>query len=281
MERPLRCITRIQGGIGNQLFCYAHGSAVAERLGAELVLDVSELDRGDLYGRRFELGSLGVTAPRISSTLLGGPAGRLVRPLFRRAFGSRIYREPAVPPDVKGVPWIYLDGYWQADAGINLRQRQLRERINVQERLLSETTRALSKRLAADRAIGVHLRSYGEEKFASRRTTPGPAYYAAALERLFAEFGPRPVFVASDIPRASLPFPDAIRRHLVETGERSPLEDLHLLRNCAFHVLCNSSFGWWGAFLAESACTYYPHRAGYFHYPSPAHGWRVIADAAS
>jgi hypothetical protein len=276
----MRCITRVQGGLGNQLFCYAYGSGVADRLGAELVLDVSDLEHGDGYGRRFDLDRLGVSVRRVSSPWLAGPIGRIARPLLRRAFRRRVYREPRVPGvRVPSEPWIYLDGYWQADPGINDRREELRNSIMVEPSLLSESVRALAVRLWHERAIGVHVRTYEEEKVAARRTTPSRRYFSNALERIFAEFGPRPIFVASDRPLQDPDFPTALQARVIDPAcSRSQYEDLQLLRSCAYHVLSNSSFGWWGAFLAESACTYYPANAGYFHYPAPARGWRVVAD---
>ena len=278
---PLRCITRVQGGLGNQLFCYAHGRAIAAQLGAELVLDISELQRGDLYGRLFELDRVGVRAQTLSSPWLAGIKGRVARRALGTLFRKRVFREPESPvKDAVASRWLYLDGYWQDDIRISAHRRDLMAEIVIAPELLGAPAKALGERLRAEGAIGVHLRSYREEKVRARRSVPGPGYYIASLEQLFAEFGPRPVFIASDVPLGGVDLPRAVRERLVDAGDaRSQYEDLFLLRQCSYHVLSNSSFGWWGAFLAESISTYYPANAGYFHYPRPAQGWRVISES--
>jgi hypothetical protein len=275
-----RCVTRVQGGLGNQLFCYAQGRRVVDQFGGELVLDISGLERGDTYGRRFELPQVGIRCATLTSQWLADPQGRLIRRVMRTLFRRHVYREPAVPTRGATLPdWIYLDGYWQADPEINNQRAALCREIDVAPLLQSRDTIALAARLTAERGIGVHMRSYREERVAFRRSVPSARYFFDGVERIFAEYGSRPVFVASDESFQPGEAPKAIRDCLVPVPrQRSQFEDLHLLRSCSFHVLCNSTFGWWGAFLAESVCTYYPRNAGYFHYPAPAHNWRVIPD---
>jgi hypothetical protein len=280
-DRPI-CVARVQGGLGNQLFCYAHGRRVAALLDRELVLDVSELTAGDLYWRRFELPKLGVVCRTFSSRWLAHPWGRVTRRLIRPVVARRVYREPRTPdPAAEVLPrWIYLDGYWQHDAGINDQREDLVREIAVPPAMLSPAATNLARRLGMDGAIGIHLRSYAEEKVAERRQVPTPSYFLAAIDCLISEFGRRPIFVATDDSSKLLQAaPAHVKKLLVERPSAlTQFEDFQLLRACALHVLCNSSFGWWPAFLSSSARVYYPANAGFFHYPSPARGWSVIPD---
>ena len=60
------------------------------------------------------------------------------------------------------------------------------------------------------------------------------------------------VVVVSDDPewcRTTLDFPTRVR---VISEELSGAEQLHLLALCQHHVLSNSSFSFWGAWLAET-----------------------------
>ena len=159
--------------------------------------------------------------------------------------------------------------------------RSLRESITVAPSVLSPVAKALEARFVKESPIGVHFRSYQEEKVPARRSVPSPAYFRLAVERLFAEIGARQIFIASDAGVTNGWLPASLSEHVVTLPTKlSHYEDFQLLKTCKYHVLCNSSFGWWAAFLADARCVYYPQDHGYFHYPQPAQGWRLLSDPA-
>src|SRR5208282_5069216 len=63
-------ITRLNGGLGNQMFQYAAGRALAERLGVPLKMDLSEFETYLL--RRFELDQFTINAGIATSEELAG-----------------------------------------------------------------------------------------------------------------------------------------------------------------------------------------------------------------
>ncbi|MFH0890686.1 MAG: alpha-1,2-fucosyltransferase, partial [Candidatus Liptonbacteria bacterium] len=68
-------VVKLQGGLGNQMFQYALGRAVSNRLGTELVLETSYYDESP--NRQFELDKFNIKAAVKKTSLTGKIFGRL------------------------------------------------------------------------------------------------------------------------------------------------------------------------------------------------------------
>jgi hypothetical protein len=116
--------------------------------------------------------------------------------------------------------------------------------------------------------IAVHVRRGDYLTSAERHPVCSEAYYRAAL----AELPDGNVVVFSDDPawcREHLSWmrPQAVLGHPVTFPlPESPLDsnpdhlDLFLMAHCRHHVIANSSFSWWGAFLSGNPAPVHPRR---------------------
>ena len=277
-------IMQMTGGLGNQLFQYASGRALAERLGEPYALDISHYDgpqRTPEYGqfrRSFKLPHFKIGAPiateqdiyrvrdkrranlvnKLARSLAGRVSSRLLADLHRG-----IYLEPAEfrfdPnwPRLRGE--VYLVGYWQnpryfADVAATLRAEFVPRDDAIVTRA-REMLRGLREGATPGTPlIALHVRR-GDLAYASEilknKTVYGPAvpgeYYHAAAER----FDPQSSFVIfSDDPewcKANL----KLANFRVVEGQ-SDLEDFALMRLCDHFIIPNSSFSWWAAWLCEN-----------------------------
>lgn len=255
-------IARLLGGLGNQLFQYAAARAVALRHREELRFDISGF--ASLPGRSYRLHHFGIEGRPLEgeelSTLgvegLHSPWGQLKRKLGLRPkmpiitephfhFDSRLEQAPA---------HCYLSGYWQSPryfAGIG---PHIRREFQVRGPL-SERTLDLAQSIAASESVAIHVRRgdyISNPTAASVHGTCGSAYYATA-ERLLLENRPRvQAFIFSDEPEWAasnlrLAMPATFVDH--NPPDRD-YEDLHLMAQCKHHIIANSTFSWWGAWLA-------------------------------
>jgi hypothetical protein len=232
------------GGLGNQLFQAALGVALADAHGAEVIY----VDNGfqfDSFGRKLHLArfvnlKLDVVA---RERLLG-------LPLVREAdYGPEVYGEL-----LRNYPALVFEGYFQNERFFLGRHAPIKAAFQFQVR--PEIERA-GEALRSSGAIGIHVRrsEYGFLGLASA------AYYINAIADIRREIGPAPVACFSDEPnfcRAVFSSIPDLTVHAPDTDD--PLEDFHLLSRCAHHVIANSSFSWWAAWLGqgENSIVYAP-----------------------
>ena len=145
---------------------------------------------------------------------------------------------------------VYLDGFWQSEDYFKEHEQLIREDFTLHSHL-SQTGATLSKEIAHDTSVSMHVRR-GDYVNSTFMYSHGPDMYEKAIEIITREIGDVRIFVFSDEPdwcEANLRFdyPMMVVRH--DDGLDHSLEDLRLMSLCDHHVVANSSFGWWGAWL--------------------------------
>lgn len=257
-------VARIEGGLGNQLFQYAAARSLADRLGCGLSLDLRGLAENG--NRPYQLDLYGVRAEIAGAELLDG------LPDWQSSRRGRIQCILA-----QSLPWVfsfpgfwpssfafdtrfssikrpvYLVGYWQSEKYFAWNRARVLQDIQLKEPILQTNSTLASIRNS--RSVALHIRrgDYVTNAAASQfHGLCSLSYYQSAVQALQRQFSDIHVFVFSDEPewaRANLRL--EVPTHYVE--ENSGHIDLELMRQCQHHVVANSSFSWWGAWLCESA----------------------------
>jgi hypothetical protein len=258
-------VTRIRSGLGNQLFGYAAGRALAHRLGTSLILDCRNPDRPvylDRYAVNARFLRNGPSNVRDRYAKLQRRYGTVVAEIHRlfprttRVEGQlfRVFeeRQPFTYGQefgsVKGA--IYLNGYWQsfryADEVLPIIRAELQPRADLTERNMRwhETIRRLGN------SICVHVRrgDYLKTAFGLCSAT----YYKNAAAVMRERVGNDATFFvfSDDLPwcRDQLPINDAV---FIEGNADDPVDELRLMAACRHHIIANSTFSWWAAWLGH------------------------------
>lgn len=241
---------QVSGGLGNQLFQYAAARAVAIRCDAELVLDLSFYHGG--RHRSFELNQFPIQAK--SRTL---PKGKL-RATFTRLLSSlvreRQYREKAFhySPEIEQIdaPTVLI-GYFQSHKYFAGHENHIRTELEPPE-LEGNDNRRLAEAISSQKSTILHVRRGDYVTNPKAKKTFAECtidYYRRALDHLPTD---SPVFVFSDdIPWAKQNLNLADSSVFVGDGKpRSGIADLKLMSLGYHHIIANSTFSWWGAWLA-------------------------------
>lgn len=237
------------GQLGNQLFQYATLRAVSDSLGYEMRVPM-RLDAPKKSGL-FELGPLSLACAPLAQDD--------VRMLKHRY----VEKTHAFDPGVFAVSdWTDLCGFFQTEKYFkHLRQELLRE-FAFRDPIDSYASRYVGAvRLRSDGAplVAVHVRRGDYLRKGDRFRVLSAAWYRRAMET-FA--GSKPVFLFfSDDPDwcvasfggardpESVPGPQSILH--VSTPDH--WHDLAVMTRCDHFIIANSSFSWWGAWLAQHA----------------------------
>lgn len=263
-------ISNLIGGLGNQMFQYACGLACAQDSGQQLKVSLDQFETYTLHQgaelvRVFEA-PLQLATQDDLNALLGWQA----RPLMRRLLGRPGWRALAKSSFVTEPSltyWdglaerirrpCYLHGYWQSERYFahhaDLVRRHFRFRL-----AMSSTNQGIAERIANGNSISLHVRRGDYASNAKNLRVHGLCsmqYYAAALDHLLARVPSATIYAFSDDPdwvraefQSRLPRLEVIAHN---KGADS-FNDMRLMSLCQHHIIANSSFSWWGAWLNPS-----------------------------
>ncbi|WP_343652608.1 alpha-1,2-fucosyltransferase [Herbaspirillum sp.] len=250
-------VTEIVGGLGNQMFQYAAGRALSLRLGVPLTLDISAYER-------YVLHAFGLNHFAINAKLQKGRPKTLFDRFLRR-MGWRtpptVLREASMEVDPRFFALegeVRLEGYWQSETYFSEVAEQLRKDFAFPPCSDPQNAEWFARIQADDRSISLHVRrgDYITNKQANAvHGTCGLDYYQRAIDHLAQRIGTDMRFyIISDDPawtaeNLKLPF-DAF--YISHNGPDKNYEDMRLMSACRHHVIANSSFSWWGAWLNPS-----------------------------
>jgi len=264
-------IIRMTGGLGNQMFQYALYLKL-KSMGKEVKLD----DRTEYVlsnARPIMLWAFGITYPAASEEEINKITDgflyfshRIRRKIFGRK--SKEYMENACnfdPVVLKKEP-AYLTGYFQSEKYFEDIKKEVREAFTFRPVIFDSITEELKQKIETYRneidnslAISIHIRrgDYLEntEVYGGNCT---PQYYEAAISRMREWFPDAVFFVFSNDDDWTIQWCKEQEHKynmrfvaVTDTPEELGYLDMYLMSRCRHHVIANSSFSWWGAWLNE------------------------------
>ena len=268
-------IARIEGGVGNQMFQYAMARRIAQLNRSELKLDIGWFTTQ--AKREYELHRFNIVAEIADegdvSSLLGAGAMRSVCNLVerfkpydrRRLITERSFRFNERFGQIGGP--AYLQGYWQSPLYFSGIEELLRREFTLKEPL-SIPAQRIQTDISNVTSVGVHFRRgdyLTDVSVASKHGTCALTYYIGSMQIVIDKFPHAVFFCFSDDQgwvRKNVKFPGAVVFVDLPPG-RGSVEELFLLSQCEHHIISNSTFGWWGAWLGrmdKDALTLAPKR---------------------
>lgn len=259
-------LVQLSGGLGNQLFQYAHGRSLAVANGDELLLDLSQLQESQrpdtpTTPRVYELHRYNVKATVAAPAIVqrfrksiesGGRKRRLMNWLRNMHVMKEGVGEYC--PLLRGN--TYVLGTWQSESYFRDVRHLLDTELRLRVPLSAETQRSLT-RIESVNAIAIHFRRgdyvTNPDTTAFHGVCP-PDYYRNGIAYM-REKVENPVFFvfSDDVPaiRGELSGVSDVVFPAANPPERGH-EDLALMAACKHHIIANSSFSWWGAWLAQT-----------------------------
>jgi hypothetical protein len=257
-------ILHLSGGLGNQMFQYAFGRATAKKLGAELKLELTDptliIHNGFELERVFNIQASGATEADIQA-VLGMYRYRLIRKAFKVSGVSKIFKSPTIEephfhysPEMLAIPdRSYINGYWQSEKYFLEIESEIRSDFNF-KLPMSRQNADLAEIISQTNSVSLHVRRNDFAKNSKINSTHGLCslkYYQAAIRYIAGRVERPSFFVFSDDAtwvksNLKIDFPCEFVEH--NQGSES-YNDMRLMSLCQHHIIANSSFSWWGAWL--------------------------------
>ena len=264
-------IIRMTGGLGNQMFQYALYLKLCS-MGREVKFDdITEYELDN--ARPVMLWAFGLTYPRADQEEINKITDgflKLSHRIRRKLFGRKSleYQEKNCnyDPQVLQRDPAYLTGYFQSEKYFMDVKEQVRRAFTFSEGIWKGQDEEIRRKMQnflgqiqGCESVSVHVRRGDylekEEIYGGICTE---AYYKSAIEYMQRKRKESRFFLFSNDPEWVREWVNANYRGdnrfvIIEgTQEETGYLDLFLMSRCKNHIIANSSFSWWGAWLDEN-----------------------------
>jgi hypothetical protein len=258
-------ITRISGGLGNQMFQYAMAKAMAKKNGDNFKLDISFYPQQAL--RKYELNLFNIEeniATEGDSKELRGREGLLFK--IKNKFGIHTKRPLTYIKekiewlsifqkdtcDLKGD--IYLDGFWQHENYFKDIKSEISKEFTLKQQISNEAKEYLSD-IQKSQSISLHVRrgDYVQNIHTNRiHGTCDLEYYNKSIEHINNKINSPIFFIFSDDMSWCQENFNFLDNKVFVDDTQTAFDDLELMQNCKHNIIANSTFSWWGAWLNKN-----------------------------
>lgn len=267
-------IVRLQGGLGNQMFQYAAGLAASSKRDVPLKLDMTAYGlaagRSKVQGRfdrapdilDFEIAA-SLASDREIEQARYVPFGQLGEKLRQFKYKYLVnYYVGHVEGVLSAYRGRYMDGYFQTERCFIEASVDVRHVYRLKHSLVDAVQPALGRMNDIGTTVSIHVRRGDFVKSEANRLVLNVCdrrYYEHAISYLRSRIGEFvPVIFSDDLEwvRNNLNFGlGAIfaDRFGSEDGRKpTTSQELILMSRCSHHIIANSTFSWWGAYLNAS-----------------------------
>lgn len=257
-------VVKLIGGLGNQLFQYAAGLSLANAKNTELGLDISGFEKYKLFS--YALSNFKISAQIINPS---GAAPSKKKWSFVLDFVKMILKKDtyqsnyvtessfafnenffSLPDDV------YLDGYWQSEKYFLSIKDDIRREF-VPKSWHSTHSKKYIEQISTSNSVSVHVRrgDYVSNPTANKiHGSLSLSYYMRASQYIM-EKQEDPIFYifSDDLEWCKKNLILEANVHYVSTfGEPDGfIDEFRLMSMCKHHIIANSTFSWWSAWLGE------------------------------
>ncbi|MFK7840344.1 MAG: alpha-1,2-fucosyltransferase [Bdellovibrionales bacterium] len=244
----------LSGGLGNQMFQYASGLALAKHNSTALKLDLSEF-------LHYPLRSYMLNCYKLSDEVKfnAGIKFKWLQKIKNRLPDPNKYTEPHYhydPNFFEAKDGFSVTGYFQSENYFKAIENDIRDHFTIKENLSSSSANIEKQIKAAKHAVSLHVRRGDYVSDTKTQKVHGSAsedYYKSAVGHLIEKLGEDIHFFifSDDTQYAQSNFDFCQQKTIVSGNDDAPHEDMYLMSQCHHNILANSSFSWWGAWLNE------------------------------
>jgi hypothetical protein len=272
---PNKITAHLMGGLGNQMFQYAVARSIAYNNDIPLYLDThTGFYRDRIYKRKYELFHFPIKAQVVKS--------RYSIPFWNMAFRKKILKQEyklinksifnnsIIENQLNFIPEIanyriekttWMHGYWQSEKYFDnikdLIAKELMPPIPKDEKFLE-----IAKLMNSCNSVSIGVRLFEEVPEINKEGVGGLTdieFFNISAHKMNKNLESPEFFVfcttnSPELKKLDLPGKVHILTH--ENGYDGTMARLWLMTQCKNHIIANSSFYWWGAWLSESNNNY-------------------------
>lgn len=253
---------KLQWGLWNQMFQYALAFTLSKEQNEAIVMDGYFLENrfvwADWTFRHYELEVFGI---KKIYTLQHSFFRRFLHPIFtyliRKIQKGELYIKEEQGRFISIFPqWAYLDGWFQSYKYFEKHKDDLREILTVKTPISQKNQEILDLISSVGKgSVSLHVRRWDYVSLDAASKWHGVCsigYYESAIVSMKNTIENPTFFVFSDDIewcKQNIIFPAWTNAHYIDHNGSAGHEDMRLMYSCAHHIIANSSFSWWWAYL--------------------------------
>ena len=255
---------KLMGGLGNQLFQYAAAKALSLKHNTQLYIDTSflEADPKNAYTKRqYELDCFVIQAKKLPTEMI-----KKIEFLQGKSILNNIRKKIGIKDSIttyleQGHQFnhqfnlltdnTHLSGFWQSELYFNSISDTIRKEITVKSEFINGIEHYIEL-LKNCTSVSLHVRrgDYVNLKHANEfHGTCSIEYYKKALHMMNEKHENLQVIIFSDDIKWCEENLQIQNKNKFYVLTNDAIKDLYLMQKCDHHIIANSSFSWWGAWL--------------------------------
>ncbi|UAY50996.1 alpha-1,2-fucosyltransferase [Ferruginibacter albus] len=240
-------IIKLWGGLGNQMFQYALYLSFNNRQ-IPVCLDKSIFDTGN---NGYQLENIFHLSPHYSNSFQKNITKAIYKPLSKilnYSYDEKKRGYGHYDDSVFEHRFGYLKGFWQSEKYFSPIKEEVRKAFTFSIPDDVQNSEVLNK-IRSTNSVSVHIRR-GDYLAENRNWELGIEYYKNALSIINGRQNDCNFFIFSDDinwAKENLAQPNST---FIDWNKgKDSYRDMQLMSNCKHHIIANSSFSWWGAWL--------------------------------
>jgi len=257
-------ISKITGGMGNQMFQYACAKTISIENNVELKLDIDFYKQQNL--RKYELSSFQIREEMASKREIVNLSGNEnLWNKIKKKVGFFVHKPDSYYIEKKSALYdknikksgkeLYLDGYWQNSRYFDNNRECILHSFSLKEAHSNDICfKNNLHQILESESVALHVRR-GDYLLNRNQKHHGGCdldYYKQAILYIKDSVKNDCMFFifSDDIFWCQENF-DFLDNKIFITGAVNPACDLELMKNCKHNIISNSTFSWWGAWLND------------------------------
>ena len=260
-------IVKISGGLGNQLFTFSTARRLAFVNNAILVIDnVSGFKNDQEYNRSYMLNYFNHPF-RVANIIERIPNNRFIHKflsIFNKIFQFEnrfLITQEDINFDKRLVnlklkyKYTYIEDLWQSENYFSDIDSILRKDLLIRIKLTQECE-VLYQNILNNNSVAVHVRFFQNSLNSS--FTLDESYYLNAIEKINNNITNPKFYFFSDKPELLNELLENVNKNhcvlinLQNTKKDKDIFEFYLMKNCKHHIIANSTFSWWAAWLGDN-----------------------------
>jgi len=224
------------GRFGNQMFQFASTVGIARKLGFDPVFPAE----------RFQQGSDPNSYDGCKLLECFNIPENLIKPSDEIAINHMYYENDfGFNPQTEMLPdSTSLSGYFQSEKYFNFIDSEIREIFTFKDEIIENATNYANIK----NGVSLHIRRGDYLASSDYHPVQTLEYYNAAISKFDKDSN---FYIFSDDPEWCKTNLDIKNSKVIESG--NPYIDMYLMSTCGGHIIANSSFSWWGAWLGKKS----------------------------